>query len=110
MSRIKSLSFVILATLVLPLASAGAAMEDEQWPIPDNPNYGHHSVLVDGSSEPGSAFSILSMDGPSGQVICTATSDEKCTDLQSGRYRAFLPQCQGAQDVDCIESDRKSVG
>jgi hypothetical protein len=104
MRSFKSLSFIILAAFVLPLASAGAAIEDEQWPIPNNPNYGHHSVLVDGSSEPGSAFSILSMDGPTGQVICTATSDEKCKDLQAGRYRAYLPQCQSAQDVDCIES------
>ena len=100
----KFLISILALALTLTAVGASAATEDEQWPIPNEPAFGHHSMLIDDGDLNGTAFSYLTMHEGNNDLLCSSLTEEKCKTAPYGNYRAFLPQCSGATDVDCIES------
>lgn len=100
----KLLLIVLTSALALTSLAANAVSEDEQWPIPNEPDWGHHSVLIDEATEELNAFSLLKMYQGDNQYLCKSTSDEKCKNAMGGEYQAFLPTCINDEDSDCIAS------
>ena len=100
--RVFQIFSVALAVLVAFGNFAFAAGEDEQWPMPDNPAFGHHSVLIQDNDIHGTAFSLLTMQSGENNYICSSLQDPKCASATSGRYRAMLPACVSETDYDCI--------
>jgi hypothetical protein len=95
---------LVMASLFSSSLSAYAVTEDEQWPIPNEFSFGHHSVLIDDGDIQTSAFSVLTMYQGANSYLCKSLEDEKCKSAQVGNYRAFLPKCENATETDCIES------
>ena len=103
MIKIKSILTVFLLTTV-GIASAHGASEDEQWPIPNEYAFGHHSVLIQDNDANGTAFSLLTMWDGANSYICKSINDVHCSKAMGGNFRAVLPMCESENDFDCIVS------
>lgn len=95
---------LVILTVAINLTQAVAATEDEQWPIPNEYAFGHHSVLIQDNDANGTAFSLLTMWDGGNSYICNSMSDSHCSKATGGNYRAVLPACTSESDVDCISS------
>lgn len=100
----KLLLTLVIASLLSGSFAANAATEDEQWPIPNESAFGHHSVLIDEGDLNSTAFSLLTMYEGNNSYLCKSLEDEKCKKATVGSYRAFLPKCESPSESDCIES------
>lgn len=91
--------------MVLSISGAAyASSEDEQWPIPNESAFGHHSVLIQDNDSNGTSFSLLTMTDGINNWLCSSISDPKCAKATGGYYRAMLPMCSSETDKDCIVS------
>ena len=100
----KKLLYVLFIAGVLFPSHTFAATEDEQWPLPNESEYGHHSVLVQDNQALNNSYSILTTYEGSNNFICNSIKDPKCANSTRGDYRALLPVCESEVDVDCIVS------
>ena len=108
---------IVLTALILVMSLASqslgfAASEDEQWPIPDEPAVGHHSVLIGEQADGFKSYSQLTTQYDKGYFLCKSVSDEHCSKGWYYNYNAVLPVCDNAAQVNCIEglSARKEGG
>lgn len=97
-------SALILFMTASSLTLAAGVTEDEQWPIPNEPAFGHHSVLIQDNETNGTAFSLLTMTDGKNNFVCNAINDAHCSTATGGYFRAILPTCVSDSDVDCIVS------
>lgn len=103
---LRRVAIAVIASMAFPaLAYAG---EDEQWPIPNTPELGHHSVLIEESIDFFKLFSFVeTTEAISGQtVFCSSLSDPGCTRAQNFHVNAGFSVCGKQQDADCVESLR----
>ena len=99
--RKKLLLLITLFTLLIG-QGAFATNEDEQWPIPNEYAFGHHSVLIQDNDASATAFSILTLTDGTNNYICSSLRDPKCSGATTGTFRALLPACSSDSDRDCI--------
>jgi hypothetical protein len=99
--RIKS----ILISLMLVLGvNAANASEDEQWPIPNNYQDGHHSIRIEDSQEFEDQFSLLTGTDDVNAFICSSIQDIKCSNANKFRFNSILSFCDNKNEINCIES------
>ncbi|CAN2217297.1 hypothetical protein MCEMRE130_01137 [Candidatus Nanopelagicaceae bacterium] len=106
---------LLILVVVMSFTNQGnvfAASEDEQWPIPNEPAVGHHSVLIGEQADGFKSYSQLSTQYEKGYFLCKSVSDENCSKGWYYNYNAVLPVCDIAAQVNCIEglSARKEGG
>ena len=99
--------WVLVLTLCLSLLtqnSGFAASEDEQWPIPNEFDIGHHSVLIEEQLNASRTYSQLITQNENGMWICKSVSDENCSKGNFYDYNSVLPVCTSVSQTNCIES------
>ena len=106
---------LLILVMVMSFTTQGsvfAASEDEQWPIPNEPAVGHHSVLIGEQADGFKSYSQLTTQYEKGVFLCKSVSDEHCSQGWGFNYNAVLPVCDNAAQVNCIEglSARKEGG
>jgi hypothetical protein len=108
--RVFSTSARLLVGLVVSLALAflpvqAKSSQDEQWPIPNNPNFGHHSVVIEDSVDHFSLFSwVENYELRPGKVVfCPEPGKGDCAQGTNYAVNANLAICELEQDSDCIE-------
>lgn len=90
---------ILLGTSLLLFSSNQAfAMEDEQWPIPNNFQPGHHSILIEDGHEFNNQFSLLSTNS----YLCSSLNDENCKNANRVSFNSILPICLDEKSIDCI--------
>ena len=96
--------FRILAGLLVCIIGANYsyALEDEQWPIPNNFQDGHHSILLEDGNEFTDQFSALYGYNYSNSYLCSSVSDQNCLNASSFSFNSILPICSTENSVDCI--------
>jgi hypothetical protein len=98
-----------LLTLLLTFAfligstSIAFAVEDEQWPIPNEFQVGHHSVLIE-DPVAGLTHSQLTGFFEQNTYLCDALTDPRCEKANYFNYDVILPVCGSDYTVDCIRS------
>jgi len=103
MKKVCLLVFAFGLTL-LPQNFSFAASEDEQWPIPNEYELGHHSVLIEEQLNSSRTYSQLVTQNESGMWLCKSVSDENCSKGNFYDYNAVLPVCVSDTQTNCIES------
>jgi hypothetical protein len=103
MKKVCLLVFAFGLTL-FPQNFSFAASEDEQWPIPNEYELGHHSVLIEEQLNSSRTYSQLVTQNESGMWLCKSVSDENCSKGNFYDYNAVLPVCVSDTQTNCIES------
>ncbi len=98
-----SLLVLVLLTSLLPQQLGFAASEDEQWPIPNEPGIGHHSVLIGEQADGFRSYSQLTTQYEKGNFLCKSVDDEHCSKGWFYDYNSIFPVCQTSAQVNCIE-------
>ena len=93
-----------LSVSLLTQNSGFAASEDEQWPIPNEYEVGHHSVLIEEQLNSSRTYSQLVTQSETGMWLCKSVSDEYCSKGNFYDYNAVLPVCVSESQTNCIES------
>ena len=96
------LVFVLIYSLLLPQIGF-AAIEDEQWPTPNEYGLGHHSVLIR-NADASTVYSKLTTQYEKGTFLCKSANDEHCGKGWYLDYNAVFPVCENSLQVNCIES------
>jgi hypothetical protein len=101
----RKVALVILVTVMslITQSSVFAASEDEQWPIPNEPAVGHHSVLIGEQADKFKSYSQLTTQYDKGYFLCKSVSDEHCSKGWYYNYNAILPVCENVLQVNCLE-------
>lgn len=102
----KNRKLQVLLTALITLSSifsAQASNEDEQWPLPNTYQPGHHSVLLVEAADWINDFSYLEVDKSEGRFLCTSMNDSKCGSGDWAHYQAILPRCESQAETDCLE-------
>ena len=100
-------ALVLIFSLSLSLLtqnSGFAASEDEQWPVPNEYELGHHSVLIEEQLKPSRTYSSLVTQTDKGMWLCKSVSDENCSKGNFYDYNAVLPICASDAQTNCIAS------
>lgn len=97
--KIKS---ILLVLLLATTSSIAYAVEDEQWPIPNNFQDGHHSILIEDGHEFNNQFSSLFGFEGSNSYICSSLSDLNCSKANRFTFNSILPICSDEKDINCI--------
>jgi hypothetical protein len=91
---------ILVGLLVVLLGTNHSyAVEDEQWPIPNNFQDGHHSILIEDGNEFNNKFSVLF---GSNSFLCSSVSDQNCLNANKFRFNSILPICSEENSIDCI--------
>ena len=93
-----------LCLILLPENLVFAASEDEQWPVPNDDEAGHHSVLIEEQLKPSRTYSSLVTQNDNGMWLCKSVSDENCIKGNFYDYNAVLQICTSDAQTNCIES------
>ena len=94
-------AFFLFTGLAIP-ATAGF---DEQWPLPNTSDLGHHSVVIEDAVEQFRNFSFIENIGEviaGKNVYCDSLSDPTCFAATSFHINANLGVCSAANVHDCI--------
>jgi hypothetical protein len=102
--QVKSLKLrILIGTLLLLISTSQAfALEDEQWPIPNTYQDGHHSILIEDGQEFNNQFSILFGYGNSNSYLCSGLNDANCLNASQFNFNSILPICNDEKSIDCI--------
>jgi len=92
-----------LCLSLLPQQLGYAAFEDEQWPIPNEPALGHHSLLIEETLNGFRTYSQLSTQYDNGNFLCKSVDDEHCSKGWYYDYNAVLPVCTQNTQINCVE-------
>jgi hypothetical protein len=95
---------LLLSILLILISNASFAVEDQQWPIPDNYQDGHHSILIEDGQEFESKFSLLTATDNVNAFICSNIEDLKCSSASNFKFNSILPYCINENSINCIES------
>ena len=98
--------FIALAmTLVLATPNSAMAGGDEQWPLPNTPELGHHSIVIEDSIDFFKLFSFIeTTDVVSGKTIsCESLDAPGCKTAKDFHVNAGFNVCKRSEDADCIE-------
>jgi len=94
---------IVVGLLIALLGTNYAfAIEDEQWPIPNNFQDGHHSILIEDGNEFNNQFSALFGYNNSNSYLCSGVNDQNCLDANSFSFNSILPICNEENTIDCI--------
>jgi hypothetical protein len=74
---------------------------DEQWPNPIDSVYGLHGIIMNEDWRENVSF--LAQESGSWGPYCQSTSEAACSG-KDVHFRAVLPTCSSATQLDCIES------
>ncbi len=100
--EIMKIKSILLVLLLATTSSIAYAVEDEQWPIPNNFQDGHHSILIEDGHEFNNQFSSLFGFEGSNSYICSSLSDLNCSKANRFTFNSILPICSDEKDINCI--------
>ena len=102
--RAKS-ALVAIFLWVIVAATPASAGVDEQWPLPDTSDFGHHSIVIEDAVEQFRNFSFIENFGevvPGKNVYCESLEDPTCSAATSFHVNANLGVCSFTNNQDCI--------
>jgi hypothetical protein len=98
------LKIFLLSILLIFNTISSFALEDQQWPIPNNYQEGHHSILIEDGQEFEDQFSMLTGTDNASAFICSSIQDSKCINSNRFKFNSILPICDIENDINCIEN------
>ncbi|MEY4962388.1 MAG: hypothetical protein RLZZ249_1085 [Actinomycetota bacterium] len=100
----RRLSAALVAGLLTTSGSVAWA-EDEQWPLPNEVERGHHSIVIEDSIDFGQLFSSLTTfdEKASHQLSCSSLDDINCSGSSWIRYNVNFANCETVDQFDCVE-------
>jgi hypothetical protein len=100
----KLIGIIAALALTASLSTAAlAAVEDEQWPQPNDAGNGSHSVVIRDNLSGDLTASMLIASRGEERILCKSDDDENCRGVGDYSYVVLLPVCQSESDLDCIE-------
>ena len=91
--------------LMAAFASPATAGFDEQWPLPDTSDLGHHSIVIEDAVEQLRNFSFIENFGEvvaGKNVYCESLNDPTCSAATTFHINANLGVCSSINNHDCI--------